>query len=68
MFKPTYPGAYGPSYDVKVPPDTIATERAKAKGKIKARFPNTPLGPGQSNGQQGKIKTRAYTPGGPAGS
>jgi hypothetical protein len=67
-FKPSYPGAYGPSYAVKVPPETIAAERSNASGKAKARFPSTPLGPGQKNGEQGKMKRPAYTPGGPTGS
>lgn len=67
--KPKYPAAYGPSYNVLVPPETVNSNNAKAAGKAKARFPSTPLGPGQSNGQAGKAKVHALTPGtSPAGS
>lgn len=60
---------YGPGMTVKVPPETINSENAKANGKAKARYPHTPLSPSTSNGQAGKAKTRAYTPGtSPAGS
>lgn len=54
---------YGADYEVKVPPKTIQDEMAQAGGKAKARYPHKPLGPGQSNGQQGKMKIRALTPG-----
>jgi hypothetical protein len=60
---------YGMNIPVKVPPETIQKELSQASGKAKARYPNTPLGPGQSNGQSGKMKVRALTPGtSPAGS
>ena len=69
MLKPTHPAVYGPSYAVKVPPDTIQAERSNASSKAKARFPSTPLGVGQSNGQAGKARVHALTPGtSPAGS
>ncbi len=66
--KVSYPAAYGPSCTVKVEPEIISAERSNAGSKAKPRYPDKPLGPGQSNGEQGKIKIRAYTPGGPAGS
>jgi hypothetical protein len=59
---------YGANYDVLVPPATIQKEQSQAGGKAKARYPNPPLGPGQSNGEAGKMKRPAYTPGGPSGS
>ncbi len=46
----------------------VKSNLAKLSGKAKQRFPHTPLGPNQTNGQAGKMKTRAYTPGGPSGS
>lgn len=52
----------------KVAPETITSELSKASGKAKARYPHSPLGVNQSNGQAGKMKGRAFTPGGPAGS
>lgn len=40
-----------------------------AGGKAKARYPHAPLGPGQNNGQAGKAKVHALTPGtSPSGS
>lgn len=60
---------YGMSIPVKFTPDTVTSDRAKASGKAKARYPNTPLGPSQANDQAGKMKRPAYTPGTtPAGS
>ena len=60
---------YGANYQVKVPPETIQKEMSQASSKAKARYPHTPLGPSQKNGEAGKMKTRAYTPGtSPAGS
>lgn len=59
---------YGADYPVKVPPDTIQAEQAQAKGKAKARYPHKPLGVNQTNGEAGKMKRPAYTPGGPSGS
>ncbi len=46
----------------------VKAMQKKAAGKAKPRYPHAPLGPGQDNGQSGKMKTRAFTPGGPAGS
>lgn len=60
---------YGANYQVKVPPETIQKEMSQASGKAKARYPHTPLGPSQKNGEAGKMKRPAYTPGtSPAGS
>jgi len=60
---------YGANYQVKVPPETIQSEMSQAGGKAKARYPHTPLGPSQKNGEAGKMKRPAYTPGtSPAGS
>ena len=59
---------YGANYTVKVPPETIQSEQSQAGGKAKARYPSPPLGPSQANGESGKMKRPAYTPGGPAGS
>lgn len=59
---------YGANYNFKVPPETIQAENKQASGKAKARFPHAPLSPSQANGQAGKMKAKAYTPGGPAGS
>jgi hypothetical protein len=66
--KLTSPAVYGASGSVKVPPETINGEQSQAKGKAKARYPHTPLGISQANGQAGKMKRAAYTPGGPEGS
>ena len=54
---------YGANYQVKVPPETIQKEQSQASGKAKARYPHTPLGPSQKNGEAGKMKRPAYTPG-----
>lgn len=54
---------YGANYPVKVPPETIQKEMSQASGKAKARYPHSPLGPSMSNGQSGKMKRPAYTPG-----
>lgn len=59
---------YGASNNFKTPPETVNAENAQASKKAKARFPHKPLGISQSNGQSGKAKTHALTPGGPAGS
>jgi hypothetical protein len=60
---------YGANYTVKVPPETIQAEQRQANGKAKARYPHAPLSPSTSNGQAGKAKNRAMTPGtSPAGS
>lgn len=61
--KTSFPKAYGPGMNVLVPPDTIQTDRSKAGGKAKARYPNTPLSPSTSNGTAGKAKVHALTPG-----
>lgn len=54
---------YKANYQVKVPPETIQAETSQAKGKAKARYPHTPLMPDQKNGEAGKMKRPAYTPG-----
>lgn len=54
---------YGANDTVKVPPETIQSEMKQASGKAQARFPHAPLGISQKNGEAGKMKTRAYTPG-----
>jgi hypothetical protein len=60
---------YGASDNFKTPPETVNAENAQASKKAKARFPHKPLGISQANGEAGKMKTRAYTPGtSPAGS
>jgi hypothetical protein len=60
---------YGANDTVRVPPETIQAERANAGSKAKARYPHKPLGPSQANGEAGKMKRPAYTPGtSPAGS
>jgi hypothetical protein len=61
--KTKFPAAYGPGMSVTLPPETISKELSKASGKATARYPSTPLGPGQSNGTAGKAKNRALTPG-----
>ena len=66
--KPSHPAIYGPSYEVKQTPAIINGENAQASKKAKARFPHAPLSPSTKNGEQVKMKTAAYTPGGPAGS
>jgi len=63
---------YVPSTPVLVPPDTISAVREQATAKHRARYPsghitNEPGGEGASE-NEGKMKRRAYTPGGPAGS
>ena len=60
---------YRANYPVKVPPETIQKEMSQASGKARARYPHSPLGPSMSNGQAGKMKRPAYTPGtSPSGS
>lgn len=60
---------YGANYNVKVPPETISSEMSQAGSKAKARYPHAPLSPSQKNGEAGKMKRAAYTPGtSPAGS
>lgn len=60
---------YGANYKVKVPPETIQSEMSQAGSKARARYPHPPLGPGQKNGEAGKMKRPALTPGtSPAGS
>lgn len=60
---------YGANNTVRVPPETISAERSQAGSKAKARYPHKPLGPSQANGEAGKMKRPAYTPGTtPAGS
>lgn len=60
---------YGMNIPVKTGSSIVDNELSKASGKAKARYPDTPLGISQANGQSGKMKTRALTPGTtPAGS
>lgn len=54
---------YGANDTVKVPPETIQAEMRQAGGKAQARYPSKPLGTSQKNGEMGKCKTRALTPG-----
>ncbi len=63
MMKLTYPKAYGPAPSVLVPPETIQAETKQASGKARARYPSTPLGPGQTDSATGKPFRRALTPG-----
>lgn len=64
------PSVYKPgkAEETVITPKTIESDRSKASGKAKMNFKHEPLGVGQENGQSGKMKTRAYTPGGPSGS
>lgn len=67
--KTSYPKAYGPGMTTLVPPQTVDTALSKASGKAKARYPSTPISNKTSNGDAGKAKVRAMTPGtSPAGS
>jgi hypothetical protein len=60
---------YGPGDNFKVPPETITSERSKNGGKGKQSYPSGIKGCDVSTGQKsGKMKHRAYTPGGPSGS
>lgn len=60
---------YGCSDTYKSGSAIVDAQNAKASGKAKARFPDPPLMPGQKNGQAGKMKRPALTPGSsPAGS
>jgi hypothetical protein len=60
---------YGANYPVKVPPETISAEMSQAGSKAKARYPHKPLGISQANGEAGKMKRPAMTPGtSPSGS
>lgn len=42
---------------------TVKAMKSKASGKAKANYTYPPLGVGQDNGQAGKMKVRALTPG-----
>lgn len=53
---------------VEIPPDTIQKERTQASKKATARYPNKSAGITTTNGEAGKMKRAAYTPGGPSGS
>lgn len=56
---------YGINGAVKTTPETVTGQVAKASGKAKARYPHTPLGPGQRNSAAGKMEkgSQALTPG-----
>jgi hypothetical protein len=54
---------YGANGTVLVPPETIQKEQAQASKKARARYPDTPLGPGLGNPTTGKPFKRALTPG-----
>jgi hypothetical protein len=45
---------YGASMPVKLTPETVTGQMAKASGKAKARFPHPPLKPDQMNASAGK--------------
>jgi len=60
---------YGANDTYRSGSEIVNNEISKASGKAKARFPDTPLMPGQKNGQAGKMKRPAMTPGStPSGS
>lgn len=60
---------YGANDTYKTGSEIVTAGLAKASSKAKARFPDTPLMPGQKNGQAGKMKRPAMTPGStPSGS
>lgn len=60
---------YGADDTYKSGSAIVDSQNSKASGKAKARFPNPPLMPGQKNGQAGKMKRPAMTPGSsPSGS
>ena len=58
-------------YDLPIPTTNSSVQGgngdAKSNGKIKARYPHGTLGISQAKASGG-MKTRAHTPGGPAGS
>ncbi len=56
---------YGLNAPVKHTPETVTAQVAKASGKAKARYPHTPLQPGQRNSAAGKMEkgSQALTPG-----
>jgi len=53
---------YGMNLTVKTGSEIVTSGLGKASGKASARYPNTPLGPSQANGQSGKMKRPALTP------
>lgn len=60
---------YGADDTYKSGSAIVDSQNSKASSKAKARFPHTPLMPGQKNGQAGKMKRPAMTPGSsPSGS
>jgi hypothetical protein len=60
---------YGADDTYKSGSAIVDAQNAKASGKAKMRFPDPPLMPGQKNGQAGKNKRPALTPGSsPSGS
>lgn len=56
---------YGPGQTVKTTPETVTGEMSKAGSKATARYPHSPLMPGQSNSAAGKMQKSmgALTPG-----
>jgi hypothetical protein len=54
---------YNSSMSFKGPDEIVSSQNSKAAGKAVARFPHKPLRPSTSNGQAGKMKARAMTPG-----
>jgi len=60
---------YGANDTYRSGSEIVNHEISKSSGKAKARFPDTPLMPSQKNGQAGKMKRPAMTPGStPSGS
>jgi hypothetical protein len=60
---------YGANDTYKSGSAIVDDQNRRASSKAKARFPDPPLSTSQKNGEQGKMKRPAYTPGSsPAGS
>jgi hypothetical protein len=60
---------YGANDTYKSGSAIVDAQNAKASSKAKARFPDPPLSTSTKNGQSGKMKRPAYTPGSsPSGS
>lgn len=63
------PGIYKPSIKETNSSVQTGSGNSQASGKAKARYPDEPLDPYQTDeANEGKMKTRAFTPGGPTGS